>query len=143
LVLLTVLRSNIFDPLHFDSLQKYQKTNVRLSSIPTIFLTDNSVSCSYHSISDYESKGGEHEQEIGIARSQKRALKEVLAMEIVIVLGEHEVLQEQQNQERSERLGELGRMSTLAKAVVPNLEPLKGGEPDWQMLRDLNNPFKW
>jgi hypothetical protein len=64
-------------------------------------------------------------------------------MEVVIILGPHGVSQEQQDQERPERTGELGQMSTLARAVVPNLELLRDRGPDWQMLRDLNNPFKW
>lgn len=64
-------------------------------------------------------------------------------MEVVIILGDDEIVEEAEARRASERGTHSGGMSTLAKAVLPNLEHLRDRGPDWQMLRDLNNPFKW
>ena len=64
-------------------------------------------------------------------------------MEVVIILGDAEMSEEREARQESERGTHSGGMSALARAVTPNLEHLRDRGPDWQMLRDLNNPSKW
>lgn len=70
-------------------------------------------------------------------------MKEVQAMEVFIILGDDEIEEEPEARRESEPGIYSGGRNILARAVVPNLEHLRDRGPDWQMLRDLNNPFKW
>jgi len=64
-------------------------------------------------------------------------------MEVLIILGDGEIAEGHEARQGWERGTHPRGMGTLARAVLPNLELLRDGGPDWQMLRDLQNPFKW
>ncbi|MBM4447107.1 MAG: hypothetical protein FJ023_07135 [Chloroflexi bacterium] len=53
--------------------------------------------------------------------------------------------EQQQSHEGHGRLDPLGDLSVLREAGTPDLESLRdlGLRPDWDLLRDMTNPFKW
>jgi len=53
--------------------------------------------------------------------------------------------EQQQSHERHGQLDPLGDLTVLRKAGTPDLEGMRdlGLRPDWDLLRDLTNPFKW
>lgn len=64
-------------------------------------------------------------------------------MEVVIIVGEDGIAEVRGAGQESERGPQAGGMSVLRRSVLPNLERLRDEGPDWGVLRDLNDPFKW